>query len=238
MCRAAAEVVGYRVPNGGTGTEKLLELFTRAAKWLIVWRSEDTVVTKFSLTTCSLMLAVAGLASAGTLTENFDNVPGWESGWFGVNSNAQNYYGIGAGRGNNPDGLWIQDSTPGDGDINIVFNHAFALTLTGFSMDVAGYTPTNLIFYDASGNVLANYSPITDTSGAYTKPGVYQNYSVSSANGIGGFRFVGASPEGNTSIDNLVATTGTSSVPEPATWSMLIGAALLLPLRRKLIAKN
>jgi hypothetical protein len=185
------------------------------------------------------MLAVAGLASAGTLTENFDNVPGWESGWFGVNSNAQNYYGVDAGRGNNPDGLWIQDSTPGDADINIIFNHAFALTLTSFSMDVAGWTATDLIFYDASGNVIENFSPIIDTFGALTIPGVYQNYGVTSANGIGGFEFVGNSPEGNTSIDNLVATTGSSSsVPEPATWSMMIGGALLLLTRRKLIAKN
>ena len=195
---------------------------------------------RIGLTTCGLMLAVAGLASAGTLTENFDNVPGWESGWFGVNSNAQNYYGVDAGRGNNPDGLWIQDNTTGDQDITIVFNHAFALTLTGFSMDVAGYVPTDLIFYDASGHVIANFSPITDTNGAYTDPGVYQNYGVTSANGIGGFEFVGSSPEGNVSIDNLVATTGGgSSVPEPATWSMMIGGALLLlPIRRKLIAKN
>lgn len=45
-------------------------------------------------------------ASAATLTEDFEALfPAWEAGWFGMNSNAENCYGAGAGRGNNPDGL-------------------------------------------------------------------------------------------------------------------------------------
>ena len=59
------------------------------------------------------------------------------------------------------------------------------------------------------------------TDGAFTNPGTYAHYSVSSLNGIGGFSFSGAA-EGNTSIDNLVAITNVAAVPEPSTWAMMI----------------
>ena len=165
----------------------------------------------------ALMAVSCQLATADILTEDFEAAfPNWESGWFGTNSNAQNYYGIGQGRGNNPDGLWIADGSFGQ-NIRVVFNSPFALSLTALSLDVAGFSPTRLEFFDAGNNVLSDVA-ITLTSGAFTDPGTYVNYSVTSASGIGGFRFHTGSPLGNTSIDNVVATRGAAAVPEPATW--------------------
>jgi hypothetical protein len=59
---------------------------------------------------------------------------------------------------------------------------------------------------------------VTLTSGAFTDPGVYSNYTITSATGISRFTFSGAA-SGNTSIDNLVAITG--SVPEPESLALL-----------------
>lgn len=108
-----------------------------------------------------------------------------------------------------------------------MFGNAFALSLSSLSLDVAGYlNGTRLEFFDAGGAVLSDVL-IAITSGAYSDPGVYANYSVNSVTGIGGFRFYNAGVEGNTSIDNVVVQTGQSAVPEPATW-MLLGT--MLPL--------
>jgi hypothetical protein len=167
-------------------------------------------------------LALGLSAPAAVLTEDFEaDFPAWETGWFGLNSNARNYYGIGGGRGNNPDGLWIQDDSPSDQNIRIVFGNAFALSLTSLSMDVAGYsTGTRLEFFDGSGAVLSDFL-ITLTSGAGSDPGSYANYGVTSTTGIGGFRFYDSSPEGNTSIDNIVASSDALVIPEPSTWLMV-----------------
>ena len=163
--------------------------------------------------------AFAGVANAATLTENFNSVPGWEAGWFGTNSNAQNCYGVGAGRGNNPDGLWVSNGGCFAAPVNITFNTAFAASLSNFSIDVAGFSATTLSFFDKTGALLSA-TPVTLTFGAFSNPGVYSHYSVTSTNGIGGFSFTGAA-SGNTSIDNLNATVG-ARVPEPASWALMV----------------
>jgi hypothetical protein len=168
------------------------------------------------------------------LTEDFEApFPAWESAWLGVNSNLENYYGQGADRGNNPDGLWISDGDgvfEGDPSVDIVFDPLFGATLMSFAIDVAGYVPTTLRVFDMSSNVLLDV-PVTLTSGAYTDPGTYASYSVNSNNGISGFSFIwdGSSPvEGWTSIDNVSVT-----IPEPATICMLGLGALSLVIRKK-----
>lgn len=177
------------------------------------------------------MLVLGFSAPAAVFFEDFEApFPAWESGWFALNSNAWNYYGVGGDRGNNPDGLWIQDDSPGDDNIRIVFGSGFALSLTSLSIDVAGYsTGTRLEFFDASGGVLNDFL-ITLTGGGTSDPGVYANYGVTSTTGIGGFRFYNATPEGNTSIDNILASSDGFVVPEPSTWLMvapLLSVALL-----------
>ena len=166
-------------------------------------------------------LALSSVVVAATLAEDFEApFPAWESGWFGVNSNAQNCYGVGQGRGNNPDGLWVSNGGCTAQAVNVVFNAGFASTLTSFDLDIAGYSPTTLTIYDKDGATLLSVSVLL-TFGAFTDPGTYSHYGVTSSNGIGGFSFSGGA-SGNTSIDNLVVNTG-GSVPEPATWALMIG---------------
>jgi hypothetical protein len=179
-----------------------------------------------------ILLAVALPVAAGTLTEDFNApFPAWESGWLGVNSNLVNYY-VGTGgshsdRGNNPDGLWIADSTTyHGGNVIISFLPSFAATLTSLCIDIAGYVPLQVEIFDATGQVLLS-TPLTLTYGATSDPGVYAHYSTTSTTGIGGFEFLGdVTIEGNTSIDNVVVDHGGTAVPEPAAWG-LIGAGLL-----------
>jgi hypothetical protein len=67
---------------------------------------------------------------------------------------------------------------------------------------------------------LASYNVVL-TYGWTGDPGIYSHYSVTSTNGIGGFSFSGQA-QGNVSIDNLVAVTTMSAVPEPSTWAMMM----------------
>ena len=166
-------------------------------------------------------------ARATILTENFNETPFslWQTGWFGTNSNAQNYYVDYSGdgpddRGNNPDGLWIADGSGSATPVTIDFTPSFASSLNSFHIDVAGYVPSTLTIFDKSGTTLLSTS-ITDTDGAFTLPGVYASYSVTSSNGIGGFSFTGDA-QGNISIDNV----SVSTVPLPSALPMF-GAALL-----------
>ena len=177
----------------------------------------------------ALVLCV-GAANAATYTEDFEApFPAWESGWLGTNSNLMNYY-VATGnpdhsyRGNNPDGLWLDDGNGfHSGNVSIVFNPAFGASLTSFAIDVAGFVPTTLQVYDMS-NALVLNSSVTLTHGAFTDPGTYAHYSATSSNGISKFVFTqdsGSQIEGNTGIDNVVVTTGTNSVPEPAIMLLL-----------------
>jgi len=187
-----------------------------------------------------VLVLIALPAAAGVLTEDFNApFPAWESGWFGVNSNAVNYYVTQgdphSNRGNNPDGLWITDGTYHSGDMIISFLPAFGATLTSLSIDIAGWVPLQVEIFDAENNVLLS-TPLTLTYGAWTNPGVYAHYSATSSDGIGGFRFLGnVQIEGSTSIDNVVVNQGGTAVPEPAACG-LIGAGLLAlaGMRRRL----
>lgn len=177
--------------------------------------------------------------AAVTYVEDFEAAfPAWESGWLGVNSNLQNYYGVGAGRGNNPDGLWVDD---GDGIygtdvVDIIFNPVFGATLTSFDIDVAGHDPLTLRVYDMSGNTLLDVA-VTLTHGATSDPGVYSHYGVTSTNGISRFSFIsdGWQVEGNTGIDNvMVVSGGVSPIPAPGAILLgTIGSGLTGWLRRR-----
>ncbi len=161
---------------------------------------------------------------ATTLVEDFEApFPAWESGWLGSNSNLQNVYGVGSDRGNNPDGLWIADGLNNGNDAVITFNSAFGATLSSFSIDIASFATTTLRVWDLAGATLLS-TPVTYNAGAYTDPGTYVHYGVTSTNGIGGFSLLGGGVEGNVSIDNVrVNLDGMgSAVPEPATWAMMI----------------
>jgi hypothetical protein len=172
-------------------------------------------------------------AQAVVLTEDFEgDFPAWETNWFGVNSTANNYYCFARGctdRGNNPDGLWVVGGT----GVEVSFVSAFAASLASFKLDVAGYSPTTLRAFDTSDNLIFSQD-VTLTSGAFSDPGVYESYTITSTNGISRFIFSGGAA-GNTSIDNLVATTDVSPIPEPETYALMLAglAALGVAARRR-----
>jgi hypothetical protein len=188
---------------------------------------------KFSIIAASLLAlaGAAGQAQALTLTEDFEApVPAWESGWFGVNSDARNVYCDGASdcafRGNNPDGIWIGNTAASSNPpapVTVTFDPVFGSRILSFSLDVATYTDTILTVYDINNSAIFSQL-VSQTYGAWTDPGVYTNYTITSANGVSSFAFSGAAT-GNTSIDNLTVETSLAAVPEPSALALL-GAAL------------
>ena len=182
-------------------------------------------IFRFSNIVAALALSAAsiGSATAATYTEDFNAAfPTWESSWFGTNSTARNYYCNGAlgctSRGNNPDGLWIIGSAGVSAPVEVSFASGFGDSLTSFTLDVAGYSPTTLSAYDKN-NALIFSENVSLTRGALSNPGVYSTYTITSTTGISRFAFSG-SASGNTSIDNLIAVT--SAVPEPETYALML----------------
>jgi len=194
----------------------------------------------------SLLAAIAGAMlvaplTATALTEDFEaSFPTWESGWLGTNSNMQNYYGVGQGRGNNPDGLWIADNISGVQSTYINFTPAFGATITSLSFDLTSWVNLTLQIFDSSNVILGSWA-VSPTYGAYSDPGNYINYSVSSTTGVGGFRLLNGGNgqiEGNTSIDNVVVNGGGHSVPDGSSTVLLcgLGIAMVAAMRRRLAA--
>ena len=175
----------------------------------------------------AFLLGTHAMSQAAVFAEDFElPFPAWETGAFGSNSNARNYYcdfpeGC-ASRGNNPDGLYVSDSSDSL-NIDIRFNPLFGNSLTVFSLGVAAFSQTTLSAFDSNGTQIFS-EVVRLTAGALTDPGDYATYVIKSINGISSFRFNGDS-KGNTSIDNLVLTTRdddpATQVPEPATAALL-----------------
>ena len=185
------------------------------------------------------MMALGQAAEATSYVEDFEApFPAWESGWLGQHSNLQNYYGVGGDRGNNPDGLWLSDGGANGTDTVITFDSAFAATISSFDLDFTTFSAgITLTIWDKDGATLLTATPAA-TRGAYTDPGSYLHFGVTSANGVGGFSMFGGAVEGNTSIDNVTVAAGASGVPEPTVWAlMLTGFGLAgVSLRRGRVA--
>lgn len=176
-----------------------------------------------------ISLFATGTAYSAVLTEDFSGAfPEWESNWLGTNSNLENYYGVGQDRGNNPDGLWLDD---GDGirgtdTVEILFDTTFGASLTSLSLDLGAHVGgLSISIFDMAG--IAIFSSAVPTGSALSNPGFYANFSVSSTNGISGFSLFssGNQIEGNTGLDNVVVNTGKVSVPE-ASSILLLGLGL------------
>lgn len=163
----------------------------------------------------------AHAAQAATYVEDFEaSFPTWESGWLGANSNLTNYYGVGQGRGNNPDGLWI-------GVQSIQFNAGFGASISSLSFDLASYVNGTINVYDMANTLIAS-SSFTSNFGAYTDPGTYDHFSYTSGNGVSRFDFVGNNILGNTSIDNVTINGAVTAVPEPESLAMLLAGLGLM----------
>ncbi len=177
-----------------------------------------------SILLAATALFLSGSVNAGILVENFSEpFPAWESGWLGLNSNIQNYWGAGSTRG--ADFLWITDgdAVQGSGEtVAINFATTFGLSLTSLSIDIGAHVNTTMEVYDGSGSIILD-SALTVGN---------HNISILSSNGISGFSlFSSFQVEGNTSIDNVVAT---SAIPAPAaTWLFGSGLLSLVGLARR-----
>lgn len=193
---------------------------------------------KMNVSICAATLALsvtAGLSHAATLTESFDDpFPNWENEWFAMNSSVQNYYGVGADRGNQPNGLWVDDDIA-DNMVNVVFDVPFGQTLTSLSIDVATFVSNNVMtIYDSVGDILGQFDSFQTNSFSDTV-----TYDVTSQTGIGGFSFSASDTRGNTWIDNVTVETGMIVAPAPAPVPLPSSIALLaaglggLALRRK-----
>lgn len=166
----------------------------------------------------ALVLAAASLsAQAVTLSEDFSGAfPAWESAWFGVNTDALNYYCHARGcvnRGNNPEGLWLA-GTGGNGSvttIDVILGSAFAATVSSLDMDLATFSGGTVSVFDKDGALI--FSQDAGASSAYV------HYTINSGNGIGHFSISG-SASGNTSIDNVAVNV--SAVPEVQTWALML----------------
>jgi len=199
----------------------------------------------FWLAAVLLLFVMSGMAEAAMYSEDFEDFSSWESGWLGVNTNIQNYYGVGT-RGNNPDGLWISDgSSNGKAQytIEINFDPAFGKSITAFSIDITTWAKSALFeLFDMDNNPIFS-SFISSFGGALNDPGSYQTISLDSLNGLFGFKITSDRKndlpvEGNTSIDNVFIATGASAagasaVPEPNSFLLfsiaiagLVGAGL------------
>ena len=196
------------------------------------------------------LFLVSTQASASLLVEDFSSLSDWQEGWLTANSNLTNYYAANGGtvldRGNNPDGLWLDDgdnSAGADHSIDIIFKNTFASAIQLLSLDLANHAPGSdtikIDIFDSSWNtIFSSYVP--PTYGALSNPGIYQNFTVSSASGIGGFTLRSANypVEGNISVDNIVVATAEEPVPvaEPGTFLLFaVGILGLLFKRRRQI---
>jgi len=203
-----------------------------------------TKLIRAALAAAALFAAPA--AQGQTLTEGFDPFAGWQTRWFGAQSNAANYYtsefGDPVDYQGAPDvgGLWLSDGDsyrdPGDyQSIAIRFADGFAAQLTGLSLDVASaVSGVQLSFFDRAGNALATSAVVQSAdSSLYGTPLGYSRYAVTSANGIGGFSFTSPA-QGNLIVDNIAA----AAVPEPAAWGLMILGlgAVGATMRRRRIA--
>jgi hypothetical protein len=192
--------------------------------------------TKLLAAAC--IAAAAGASHAASFVEDFEGAfPAWESGWFGVNTNVNNYICAARGcaaRGNNPDGLWARAANGRVGDIPIDFLGGFGDSISSLSLDIAGYAPVDLRAWDKHGALIYSQA-VTLTFGAFGDPGVYASYTIQSTNGISRFGLFAtgrSQAAGNTSIDNIAVNV----VPEPGTYALmalgLVAVATVVRRRR------
>jgi hypothetical protein len=173
----------------------------------------------------TVFVALAAGAIADDLIEPFDDPLGqWRDNWLALNSNMQNWY-VDQGdpnednRGNNPCGLWISDGDPGNTDCSITFDAGFGAGVTYFEISLEIAVDLTLSIYDVDGNLTTSeFIPANYAGGEWACGAVPFGYAT--PNGLGYFTMTGAYVEGNTAIDNVKVTTGTTGT-EDTTWGAI-----------------
>jgi hypothetical protein len=179
----------------------------------------------------TLTVASASTASAQLLEDFNAPFPAWETGWFGTNSDATNYYCARpcANRGNNPTGIWLggiggpTSSTP----IQVNFTPSFGSTIGSLSIDIGAFGGNNFYVLDSFGNTIFNQAVPGTTFGA-NGPIYNTSFIVTSTTGIGAFGFSGAGSSGNTAVDNIGVDLVTTAAPEPATLALVASGIALV----------
>jgi hypothetical protein len=178
---------------------------------------------KMLLITLFALLATGAMAE--DLIESFDDPLGqWRSGWLATNSNMQNYYVANGdpdedNRGNNPCGLWIHDGDLSSAECFISFDAGFGASVSYFEIGIEAFGDFQLSIYDISGNLVDSVAiPNTGGSGEYGCTCL--TYGFVMPNGLGSFSLTGGNVEGNTGIDDVKVTTGTTATGE-STWGAI-----------------
>ncbi len=175
------------------------------------------------LTTIITMFAFGAFAE--DLIESFDDPLGqWRNEWLALNTNMQNWY-VDQGdpnednRGNNPCGLWISDGDPGNTDCTIIFDAGFGAGVTYFEIGIEAFQDLTLNVYDVAGNLVESTFIATNYAGGDYGCGCVP-FGYVTPNGLGSFTMTGTYVEGNTAIDDVKVTTGTTGTEE-TTWGAI-----------------
>ncbi len=180
-----------------------------------------------SISLAIITLVLSSNINAATFIEDFSQpFPQWESNWFGLNSNAQNFFGSGSSQSSG-EFLWIADDAdrgPGE-TVDIRFGEVFGLSLMELSLDIDTAVSTSIKVFDGSGSILLDFD--------FNIANGYENIFVSSITGISGFSLFSVNQiEGNTALDNVIATT---AVPVPAAiWLLGSGFIGLIGIARRM----
>jgi len=172
------------------------------------------------------LLALASNVLADVLCEAFDDpLGGWRTRWLALNSDMRNYYVCYGGsneddRGNNPCGLWICDGDGNAMQADVEFLPTFGATVTHFELGIMPFVPADFAMYAPGGGLIYSTSLVVD--GTFP-PCPTRVYGANTPIGLASFSIIpmgGSQIEGNTSVDNVCATTGV--VPaEESTWGSI-----------------
>jgi hypothetical protein len=181
-------------------------------------------------TAALVVLAWAPVAYADSLYEGFDLPdPAWETGWFGANTDAANWY-CGGARGCvdtiTPSYIYLVGPSGGSATpFEVAFNSGFGSTVLSLRLELSPGTPgVDMQIFDMSSSLI--YSVALPT-------GDWQFYDISTATGVSKVSFTG-NAAGNVSLASIAAIT--SAVPELPVSALLLVGALGLFIRRAIIS--
>ena len=169
-----------------------------------------------NLAAACAMLFCTAIANADTYFETFDQpFPAWESGWFGLNTDAGNFYCSGA-RGcssnSSPGALWIVSATGGSAvPVDIHFNPSFGASIQSLRLELRPYIAVTMNIYNSAGVVFQ--------STALSSQNLFTFFDVLAPSGVSRVLFSG-NAAGNLQLGSIQAIT--AAVPEPSSAVLLL----------------
>ncbi len=172
------------------------------------------------------LVLFAGNAAAQVLCEDFpDPLGDWRDRWLAQNSDMRNYYVCSGGsdennRGNNPCGIWICDGDNNFQSADVEFDAGFGATVTNFEIGIMAFVAADFTMYDSNNNI--SYSSSVTVDGTF--PPCPTNFYGGPTDGLSRFSISptgGSQIEGNTSVDDVCATTGGVNPTEETSWGQI-----------------